>query len=193
MGIYGHCRTLYLITNKKNIMKRIILLTALFMGFNLISSAQFYNQTLLFIEVGQTIESSSSIVYVHFNDDGKMYKTTMSKSTARTKYKDGVLEEYGVNVKHSIKRDYTINSSKYSVYSEPRIISNGWGITHYWYGIPQYGETSSRSGSHYYGVSRTEMVTWYTTSESNEAKNKKYYKAISASDLIPKEVQYDFL
>ena len=34
---------------------------------------------------------------------------------------------------------------------------------------------------------------WYTTNDSNEAKNKKYYKAIDPSDLIPKEVDYDFL
>lgn len=174
-------------------MKRIILLTALFMGFNLMSSAQFYNQTLLFIEVGQTIESSYSIVYVHFNDDGKMFTTDMDKSSARAKYKDGVLEEYGVNLNHSIERDHTINSSKYYVYSKARTVSSGWGLTGSWYGIPQYGETYTRSGSHYYAVSRNEMITWNTTSESNEAQNKKYYKAISASDLIPKEVQYDFL
>ena len=174
-------------------MKRIILFTALFMGFNLISSAQFYNQTLLFIEVGQTIESSYSIVYVHFDDEGKMFETNMDKSTARDKYKDGVLEEYGVNLNHRIERDHTINSSKYYVYSEPRTVSSGWGMTGIMYGIPQYGETYTRSGSWYYAVSRNEMVTWNTTSESNEAKNKKHYKAISASDLIPKEVQYDFL
>lgn len=169
-------------------MKRIILLLAVICGISNIASAQYYNDTFLFIEVGKTIENSSSIIYIHFDDDGNMYKNSMSKSTARSKYKDGILEEYGVNKKHDITRDYSISSSKYNVFSKTRMVADkyewlGWG----------YGWSYKRNGTEYYGISRSEMVTWNTTNESNEAKNKKYYKAISPSDLIPKEVEYDFL
>lgn len=175
-------------------MKRIILLLAVICGISNIASAQYYNDTFLFIEVGKTIENSSNIIYVHFDDDGNMYCSSMSKSDARSKYKKDILDEYGVNKKHKITRDRSISSSKYYVYREDRYVSGGYGVVSYGYGgIPQYGWTSQRNGNKYYGINRDEMVMWNTTSESNEAKNKKYYKAISASDLIPKEVEYDFL
>lgn len=174
-------------------MKRFILLMATLMGISSVASAQFYDETLLFIEVGKTVENSGSIIYIHFDDDGNMYKESLSKSTARSKYKDGTLDEYGVNKKHKITRDYSISSSKYYVYSGARYVSGGWGVIAYSGMAPIYGETTKRSGNNYFGISSDEMVTWSTTSESNEAKNKKYYKAISASDLIPKEVEYDFL
>lgn len=174
-------------------MNRIILLLAVLCGICNIASAQYYNETFLFIEVGKTIENSSSIIYIHFDDDGNMYRESLSKSTARSKYKDGTLDEYGVNKKHKITRDRSITSSKYHVYSGDRYVNGGWGVITYGPAGPIYGQTTKRSGKNYFGISRSEMVTWNTTSESNEAKNKKYYKAISASDLIPKEVEYDFL
>ena len=101
------------------------------MGISSVASAQFYDETLLFIEVGKTVENSGSIIYVHFDDDGNMYKESLSKSTARSKYKDGTLDEYGVNKKHKITRDRSISSSKYYVYSGERYVSGGWGVVAY--------------------------------------------------------------
>lgn len=175
-------------------MKKIILALLFICGFTTTSNAQFYDEILLFIEVGKTIEDSSSIIYLHFDDDGNMYEYSMNKSTARDKYKKGVLEEYGINQKHNIKRDSSVSTGKYyGVYSQPRYVSGGWGVTGYVMGYPQYGNTTARNGNKYYAVSYDEMVIWNTTNDSNEAKNKKYYKAIDPSDLIPKEVDYDFL
>lgn len=175
-------------------MKQILSIFVLLFGVVTSVNAQFYNEMLLFIEVGKTIEDSSSIIYVHFDDDGNMYKNSMNKSTARDKYKKGVLEEFGVNQKHNIERDWDVSSSKYSgVYSTNRYVSGGWGVTGYLMGYPQYGYTSVKNGKNYFGISWDEMVTWNTTNDSNEAQNKKYYKAIDPSDLVPKDVEYDFL
>ena len=175
-------------------MKRLFFILLLICGFATTANAQFYNEILLFIEVGKTVEDTSSIIYMHFDDDGNMYKSSMNKSTARDKYKKGVLEEYGIDQKHNIERDRSVSTGKYDgVYSKPRYVSGGWGVTGYFMGYPQYGNTTVRSGNEYYAVSDDEMVTWSTTNNSNEAKNKKYYKAIDPSDLVPKEVDYDFL
>ena len=175
-------------------MKQLLFIIIFVCSFTTAANAQFYNEILLFIEVGKTVEDTSSIIYMHFDDDGNMYKSSMNKSTARDKYKKGVLEEYGINQKHNIKRDRSVSTGKYDgVYSKPRYVSGGWGVTGYFMGYPQYGETTVRSGNEYYAVSDDEMVTWSTTNDSNEAKNKKYYKAIDPSDLVPKEVDYDFL
>lgn len=176
-------------------MKKILFTLLLICGISTTANAQFYDEILLFIEVGKTIEDSSTIIYLHFDDDGNMYKYSMSKSTARDKYKKGVLEEYGINQKHNIQRDYSIREGKYNgVYSKPRYVSGGWGVTGYdFMGYPQYGNTTVRSGKEYYAISYDKMVIWNTTNDSNEAKNKKYYKAIVPSDLVPKEVDYDFL
>ena len=175
-------------------MKKILFTLLLICGISTTANAQFYDEILLFIEVGQTVEDTSSIIYMHFDDDGNMYESSMYKSTARVKYKEGVLEEYGVNQTHDIKRDRSISTGKYDgVYSAPRYVSGGWGVIGYFMGFPQYGDTTVRSGNKYYAVSDDEMVTWNTTNDSNEAKNKTYYKAIDPSDLVPKEVDYDFL
>ena len=175
-------------------MKKILYTLLLICGISTTANAQFYNEILLFIEVGKTIEDSSTIIYLHFDSDGNMYKYSMGKSTARDKYKKGVLKEYGINQKHNIKRDRSVSTGKYDgVYSKPRYVSGGWGVTGYFMGYPQYGNTTVRSGNEYYAVSDDEMVTWSTTNDSNEAKYKKYYKAIDPSDLVPKEVDYDFL
>ena len=174
-------------------MKKILFTLLLICGISTTANAQFYDEILLFIEVGKTIEDSSDIIYLHFDDDGNMYKNSISKSTARDKYKKGVLEEYGINQIHNIKRDRSISTGKYDgVYSEPRKVGE-WGVTSYFMGYPQYGYTSVRSGNFYYAISDDEMVIWSTTNDSNEAKDKKYYKAIDPSDLVPKEVDYDFL
>lgn len=175
-------------------MKKILFTLLLICGISTTANAQFYDEILLFIEVGKTIEDSSSIIYLHFDDDGNMYEYSMNKAIARDKYKKGVLEEYGINYKHDIKRDRSVSTGKYDgVYSKPRYVSGGWGVVDYIMGYPLYGDTTARSGNIYYAISYDEMVIWNTTNDSNEAKNKKYYKAIDPSDLVPKEVDYDFL
>ena len=166
-------------------MKKILFTLLLICGFSTTTNAQFYDEILLFIEVGKTIDDSSRIIYLHFDDDGNMYESSMSKSTVRDKYKQGVLEEYGVNQKHNITRDRSINSSRYSgIYSCKRKVPVYGGI---------YGYGFYEDGKRYFGISNDEMVMWNTTNNSNEAQNKKYYKAIDPSDLVPKEVEYDFL
>ena len=53
-------------------MKRFILLMAILTGTSSVASAQFYDSHnfYLYIEVGKTLDNSSSVYYVHFNGDG---------------------------------------------------------------------------------------------------------------------------
>lgn len=176
-------------------MKHFILFTAFLLGFNIITSAQFYNKTLLFIEVGKTIESSESVIYVHFDNDGEMHSERMSKSTARSKYNDDVLDEYAVNIRHEAKYCPNTSTNKYEVYKEGRYetkyvpfgpfnMTPGGSWEKYSIGGYWFNAFSSDFG---------EMITWFTTRESNEPKSKTYYKRINPKDLVPKEVDYDFL
>lgn len=173
-------------------MKRFILLLASLIGCATIASAQIYNETLLFIKVGETIESSENIVYIHFDDNGSLYSISMSKESARAKYNAGTLMEYGINQKHTFKYCSNTSTSKYKVFKEKRYDS--------WYGVG-YMELQAREHRTYIGgywykaisLDRNEMICWYTTADSNEPKNKIYYKRIESQNLIPKEVEYDFL
>lgn len=160
-----------------------------------VASAQFYDSYnyYLYIEVGKTIESTSNIYYVHFNSDGNLCCTAISKSAARKYYKDNILDEYAVNLSHNIKYCSTTSTSRYEVYKKERTEDRPYSGS--WYpGCPFY-ETVRLGGYWFraFSLNRDEMIYWYTTRDSNEAKGKKYYKRIKPEDLIPKDVDYDFL
>lgn len=152
-------------------------------SFAVSAKAQHYNEILLFIEVGKTIDDAGSILYLHFDSDGNGVCETMSKSTAQDKYAKGVLEEYGVNKKHNIKRDYSIDSSKYKVYCHKSSEIDYTSLLGYdMWGQPIYG---TRKYTHYYGIEygSSGLVKWGTRGNSDKVLNKKYYKRIWPSDL----------
>ena len=169
-------------------MKRLFLIMLAVCGFALSANAQYYNKILLFIEVGKTIDDVYSIIYLHFDDDGKMWKTSLSKRDAQDKYAKGILEEYGVNQTHEAKRDYSISSSKYQIYSEPWYTSN-----YNMFGMPN--GTYSISGTKYYAIEYGSdgLVYWIIRKNENEPEGKTYYKAIKPSDLAIKAPDYTFL
>ena len=164
-------------------MKKLLFTLAALCSFAVSAKAQHYNEILLFIEVGKTIDDVSDILYFHFDSDGKGYCTTMSKSTARDKYAKGILEEYGVNKQHNIKRDYSIDSSKYKVYCHKSSETDYTSLLCYdMWGQPMYG---SKKYMYYYGIEYGDasLVKWNTSGDSDNVLNKKYYKRIYPSDL----------
>lgn len=178
-------------------MKRLFLIMLAVCGFALSANAQYYNKILLFIEMGKTIDDVYSIIYLHFDDDGKMWKTSLSKSDARDKYAKGILEEYGVNYTHTAKRDYSVDTSKYSVYSETHYTQR-YGPTERWFCGQMYtewGYYNVNDGKDYYGIEYggSSLVTWYVPKDSSEVRKKTYYKAIQPSDLAIKAPDTSFL
>lgn len=159
---------------------------------------QFYdnNNYYLYIEVGQTVESSSKISYVHFNSNGNLYNGSLNKSEAQNKYSNGILDEYAINKSHSFKYCSSVSTDKYEVYREPRT-EYRQNFNQQWYPgyVPSWGENVKIGGYWYRAFSkdRNEMIIWHTTRSSEEAQSKKYYKRIKPSDLKPKKVNYDFL
>lgn len=174
-------------------MKKLILSLVSLCSFAISANAQHYNEILLFIEVGETIDEASSIIYLHFDSDGNMYHTSMSKSTAQDKYANGTLEEYGVNQSHKIKRDYSVDSSKYMVYSKKSYVTNYadfWGFD--FFGRPMHGSTTYVN---YYGIEYGDsgLVRWNIKEKSSDILDKKYYKRIQPSELKRKAPDYEFL
>ena len=178
-------------------MKRFILLLATLMGISSVASAQFYDSYnfYLYIEVGKTLDNSSSVYYVHFNGDGDLYCSSVSKSELRRLYNNGIIDEYAINKKHSLEYSSATSTSRYEVYKGRRYTQRTMN------GIPLYDPYGSgaplmdHTGYNYRAFSqdRSEMIMWNTSLQSNEAKNKKYYKRVDPDDLVPKEVKYDFL
>ena len=176
-------------------MKRLFLIMLAVCGFALSANAQYYNKILLFIEVGKTIDDVYSIIYLHFDDDGKMWKTSLSKRDAQDKYAKGILEEYGVNQTHKAKRDYSISSSKYNIYSEAQLTAKYGPSGRFVGGYQTYEWSDVADGKDCYGIEYggSGLVTWYEPDQSSETRNKKYYKAIKPSDLAIKAPDYPFL
>ena len=174
-------------------MKKLFFIFVALCSFAVSAKAQHYNEILLFIEVGKTIDDASYIVYLHFDSDGNACYEKVSKSTAQDRYARGVLEEYGVNKKHNIKRNHEISSSKCYVYSSGRYESQP--ITTYGFGGPLTQYYSARVGTDYWAIEYggEGLIMWYQKNNSSEVRNKKYYKRIKASDLERKTPKYDFL
>ena len=84
----------------------------------LTSYAQFsdYYNYYLYIPLGETAQSSSTIYYAHFDSDEMLYCSTISKSTLKAKYNGGVIDEYAYNKSHSGKYDSNVSTYKYEVY-----------------------------------------------------------------------------
>ena len=170
-------------------------------SFAVSAKAQHYNEILLFIEVGKTIDDASTILYLHFDSDGNMYKESMSKSTAQNKYAKGVLEEYGVNQSHEIKRDYSIESNKYAVYSKDfytqtyEIIGYNHSYSPYTLPTAQCGYVNKYASTDCYGIEYGDsgLVKWTQWKGESKIGHKTYYKRIQPSDLARKAPNYDFL
>ena len=157
--------------------------------------AQFYDshKYYLYIEVGKTVESSTRIVYIHFDSNGNLYDEFMDKSKARKYYKDNILGEYAINLPHDVEYCSNTSTSRYEVYKEARTETRPYSGAFY-PGCPMW--ESVHLGGYWFSafsLNRDEMIKWQTTRESNEAKSKTYYKRIKPEDLMPKEVEYDFL
>ena len=178
-------------------MKRFILFVAILMGTSSVATAQFYDSYnfYLYIEVGKTLDNSSSVYYVHFNRDGDLYCSSVSKSELRKLYNNGIIDEYAINKKHSLEYSSATSTSRYEVYKGKRYTQRTWNgcplFDPYGSGAPLMDHT----GYNYRAFSqdRSEMIMWNTSLQSNEARNKKYYKRVDPDDLVPKEVKYDFL
>lgn len=172
-------------------MKKSIFIS-LFLCCTVSAFSQRYSGTYFYIKVGQSLESVSKIVIVHFNRDGNCYLNSLYRDDVINKYKQGILEEYPVNENHTLKYDSEVSTYKYDVYSEKRkestygmpTLENPWGLYTQYIGGYWYRAFSS---------DMSEMIYWYTTKTSNEAHDKTYYKRINPSDLIPAKVEYDFL
>lgn len=162
---------------------------------NSIIYAQFYDSRnyYLYTEVGKTVESTTKFIYVHFNAEGNMHYGAIDKNSARNYYKDNILNEYAINSPHDYKYCSIHSTPRYEVYKTERTETRPYFGPLY-SGAPFWEEVSI--GGYWYrafSLDRNELIIWYTTRESNEAKNKKHYKRINPEDLMPKEIEYDFL
>lgn len=181
-------------------MKRIILILLYF--FPLFTFAQFsdYYNYYLYIPRGETAEScNSSIYYAHFDEDEKLYCSTINKSTLKSKYNGGVIDEYAINKNHNCKYDPDISTYKYEVYYTKTYTQRTlWGSN-----LPMFDPYGSgapimdHSGYRYYAFSndRTEMIIWTTSKNDDTPRGKKYYKLVTIKDLVPPSnpTNYDFL
>lgn len=180
-------------------MKKIFLLIAILIP--LISFAQFsdYYNYYLYIPRGETSQSSNSIYYAHFDSDERLYCATVNKSTLKSKYNDGVIDEFAINKSHNCKYDSNTSTYKFEVYVQKQYSYQtlpGTNLTAY----DPYGSgqpLTYHSGYRYFAFSsdRSEMITWTTGKNDNEPRGKKYYKLVKIEDLVPAEnpANYDFL
>ena len=174
-------------------MKKLFLLSLFVCCFTISASAQYYNEIQLYIKVGETIDTTDYIVYIHFDSDGNMYYCIMSKQSAQDKYANGTLTEYGVNKVHDRNRDYTISTNSYYVYSSGSYEEQL--VTEMWYGAPYTSWQYVRVGTDYYAIEhgKGQLICWDQRNNSSEIRNKVYYKAIKQSDLKSSNRNYDFL
>lgn len=181
-------------------MKRLVLMFFVFSP--LLTFAQFsdYYNYYLYIPRGETAESSNSnIYYAHFDNDDRLYCSTVSKSTLKSKYNGGVIDEYAVNKSHNYKYDSNTSTYKYEVYVTKTYSQQtlpGTNLTAY----DPYGSGQPlmyHSGYRYFAFSldRTEMITWSTDKNDDTPRSKKYYKLVTIEDLVPpsNSSNYDFL
>jgi hypothetical protein len=173
----------------------------LFLLYPLFTLAQFsdYYNYYLYIARGETVESSNNgIYYAHFDDEESLYCSTISKSTLKSKYNGGVIDEYAINLSHNCKYDSNTSTYKYEVYVEKTYSQQTlWGSN-----LPAYDPYTGQpltyhSGYRYYAFSldRSEMITWTCDKSDNTPRNKKYYKLVKIEDLVPptNTNNYDFL
>lgn len=172
-------------------MKRLFLIMLTVCGFVTSANAQYYNETLLFIEVGKTIDNAQDVIYLHFDSDGNMYAKSLYKNTAQDYYAKGILNEYGVNESHKAKRDYSIDTSKYYVYKE----EDRYYYSYVNWATLQEIHASQLRGHYYYAIEYGSggLVKWYVADKSSDVRQKKYYKRIQPSDLARKAPDLDFL
>ncbi len=181
-------------------MKKIILTLLLFIPLFIFAQFSDYYNYYLYIPLGETAEScNNNIYYVHFDNEEKLYCSTISKSTLKTKHNDGVIDEYAINKTHDGKYDSNKSTYKYEVYVKKTYTQRTiWGTN-----LPMYDPYGSgqpvmdHSGYRYFAFSsdRTEMITWTTSKNDDTPQSKKYYKLVDIKDLVPpsNSANYDFL
>lgn len=181
-------------------MRKFILIFYIF--FPLFGFAQFsdYYNYYLYIPRGETAKScNSDIYYAHFDDDERLYCSTVSKSTLEAKYNGGVIDEYAINKSHDCRYDSNMSTYKYEVYVTKRYTQRRlWGSN-----LPMFDPYGSgapvmdHTGYRYFAFSqdRKEMIIWTTEKNDDTPYGKKYYKLVNIDDLIPPQnpANYDFL
>lgn len=175
-------------------MKKIILALLFICGFTITSNAQFYSETFFFVQVGVEIKSSTKILVFDYNGSGDLSTRSLKAREVIEKYNNGTLYSYLAEAKHNDERDYSIDSSKYTVYSWkyvtdviPQSVWTGSGWSTIWNEV--------YNGRGYYGITSDaeEAVFWRTTNNSTEPKERKHYKRISISELAQLVDEYGFL
>lgn len=175
-------------------MKRLFFILLLMCGFVSTTDAQFYNKTLLFVQVGKDITGSTSIKIFDYDGSGNLLTVSLKAREAIEKYNNGTLDSYLRQRKHDTERDYSVDSSKYIIYSWKYVVDtvpqstwtgSGWSTA--W--VPVY------SGRGYYGITSDgkEVVFWRTSNNSTEPKDRKHYKQISFAELTSMVDEYGFL
>lgn len=169
--------------------------------FPLFGNAQFndYYNYYIYIARGETPQScTSGIYYAHFDEDEKLYCSTVLESTLKSKYNDDVIEEYAINKNHNYRYDSNMSTYKYEVYVEKNYTQHTlWGTN-----LPAFDPytgmpSTYHSGYRYcaFSMDRSEMIIWTTTKDDNTPREKKYYKRVKIEDLVPPSdpSKYDFL
>ena len=181
-------------------MKKLILMFLFFLPtFGFAQFSDSYNY-YLYIPRGETAEScNSNIYYAHFDDDERLYCSTVSKSTLKSKYNNDVIDEYAINKSHDYKYDSNTSTYKYEVYVKKTYSQQTLPGTN----LPAYDPYGSgqpltyHSGYRYFAFSsdRTEMIMWTTGKNDDTPRGKKYYKLVKIDDLVPPSnpANYDFL
>ena len=165
----------------------------------LFCSAQFsdYYNCYLYIPRGEVASTCNSIHYVHFDSDEKLYYETISRSTLKSKYDGGVLDEYAVNKTHDYEYNYNTSTYKYEVYMKKKYVQQTINGAPLWDPYGSGRPLMYHSGYSYvaFSLDRSEMITWTTGTNDDTPNNKKYYKLVDAEDLIPAPDpnRYDFL
>lgn len=175
-------------------MKKILFTLLLICGISTTANAQFYDDTFFFVQVGVEIKSSTSIAIFDYNGSGDLFIRTLKAREVIEKYNNGTLYSYLAQAKHNEERDYSIDSSKYTVYSYkyvddvvPQSVWTGSGWSTTWNNV--------YNGRGYYGITSDakEVVWWRTTNNSTEPKERKHYKRTSISELVELVDEYGFL
>ena len=165
-------------------MKRFLFILLLGFGFTSTANAQ-YDETIIFIEVGKSIEGEGYVDVYDIDDNGYLYVRRLEKSKIYKLYSNNNLYTEYKKVKHPIKLDKSVSSSSKYVWSRSKY--GDYDV------MTPNGPVKPRIGTEFFAISHdnTELIRCWCPLNSNEVREKKYYKAVAPSELN-KEITYDF-
>lgn len=166
------------------------LFVAMLLGFPFIAKAQFYDSTVrYYIESGTELTNSTKVWIFMF--DGRTAKCTSAK---RSEVAEGLKQSstyWKAKLSNVLNYDSDFSTSARTTYRGKR------------YGEMKYEQTGTFTfewvqhvvGSWYAAFSndKSEFIYFYILNNSEDVRGKEYYQEISASDLMPKGVNKDFL